>query len=46
MIAYSDNENYLYIVQAMIDLDFEGVLNYSLFERTRGMIPAGPWEVN
>ena len=46
MIAYADDEQYLYTVQAMIDLDFEDLIDPSRFERTRGMIPAGPWEVN
>lgn len=45
MIAYSNDEQYMSIVQAMIDLDFNDTLDPSRFQRIRGMVPPGPWEV-
>lgn len=45
MIAYSNDEQYLYTVQAMVDLDFNDSIDPSRFQRTHGMLPPGPWEV-
>jgi hypothetical protein len=45
MIAYSNDEQYLYTVQAMIDLDFNDSFDESRLIRTRGMVAPGPWEV-
>ncbi len=46
MIAYSNDEQYLYTVQAMIDLDFSDSLDPSRFQRIRGMVDHGPWEID
>jgi len=46
MIAYADNEEQLFsIIQAMVDLDFNDSIDPSRFQRIRGMLPPGPWEV-
>jgi len=45
MIAFADDEQYLYTVQAMIDLDFNDSLDESRLTRTHGMNPDSIWEV-
>ena len=45
MIAYSNDEQYMYTVQAMIDLDFNDSFDESRLTRTHGMMPADVWEV-
>jgi hypothetical protein len=45
MIAYADDEQFMSIVQAMSDLDFNDSLDESRLTRIVGMAPPGPWEV-
>lgn len=44
MIANATDEQYLYLVQAMIDLDFSDSIDESRLTRIYGMIPADVWE--
>ena len=45
MIANANDEQYMSIVQTMIDLDFNDSFDESRLIRTRGMVAPGPWEV-
>jgi hypothetical protein len=44
MIANANDEQYMSIVQAMIDLDFSDSLDESRLTRIQGMIPFSYWE--
>jgi hypothetical protein len=46
MIANSADEQYMYTIQAMIDLDFNDALDPSRLTRTYGMIPGDIWETS
>ena len=43
MIAHADDEQFMSIVQAMTDLDFNDSLDESRLTRTHGMVDPGHW---
>ena len=46
MIANGADEQYMYMIQAMIDLDFSDSLDESRLTRTIGMVSGGIWETS
>lgn len=44
MIADANSEQYMYTIQAMIDLDFNDSFDPSRLTRTHGMIQSDIWE--